>query len=330
MITVITHANPDTDALMSAAAVVYLAAGSDDAAWARCRVIFDSHPDRARHDGRSTFIVDVARTPLDHHQLPDPRSTCAFSLVCEHFIACGDASQVLRARALLARVAPAVLRQDSTGSLDPEREATVIVLGLPHLINALVWQAQDDAAVGRHLWPMIRRIFDEQVAVHTAEQHPADVLAQATVTPSASGRVVGVETTLTIGAVSPRQHLRAAVEQVYPDCVLQIFVTHWLRRDGSVATISRGVARRAGETVSVRDLLAQVRTQLPPAVQQEIASWYQEAFFCGAGTVKFPRQDAPPAGLSAALVRALEGIADHAPPGTCTRRAGGGRPDREV
>jgi hypothetical protein len=302
-ITIIGHENMDTDCATAIAAVRYLTPAAD-----KHEIVFDSRPDPARHDGVSTFIVDVGRGPLDHHQLDDPRSTCAFNLVCEHFIAHGDVWQRLRAMALLERLGPSVLRQDSTGSLDPEREVTVNVLGLPTTISTIVWEAQDDQVAWREIWPLLRRLFDQQVAAYEAEHAPESVLAQAAITVSPSKRVIGIAWTQVAGEISALSHMHRAVEIVYPDYQVSVSTTRWLDRSGKLVTISRGVGRndrlRSINVQAVMDRLP--LTGLSPAVQREIGTWIRLAFFAGAGGLKAPRADAPPNTLVAELLAALE------------------------
>jgi|GEM_PF-4930035 len=301
-ITIIGHRNMDTDCATAIAAVRYLTPEAEH------EIVFDSRPDPARHDGVSTFIVDVGRGPLDHHQLPDPRSTCAFTLVCEHFIAHGDAWQRLRAMALLERLGPSVLRQDSTGSLDPERDPSVMVLGLPTTISNIVWEAQDDQIAWREIWPLLRRLFDQQVAAYEVEHAPESVLAQANITVSPSGRVIGIAWTQVAGEISAMSHMHRAVELVYPGYQVSVSTTRWLDRSGNLLTISRGVGRndrvRSINVEAVMDRLP--LTRLNPAVQAEIGTWIRLAFFAGGGGLKAPRVDEPPATLVAELLDALE------------------------
>jgi hypothetical protein len=45
---------------------------------------------------------------------------------------------------------------------------------------------------------------------------------------------------------------------------------------------------------------------VPEPIQREVAAWYRDDFFCGGGSNKYPRQDAPPDALVPVLVAACD------------------------
>ncbi len=297
-IIVTTHPNPDTDALFAADVPGYMHPGVP------VTIRFDSTPDRTWHNpaiGR--YTVDVGRGPLDHHQLDHPRSTCAFSLVCQYFLHHGDERQQFIAAALLDRVAPSVLRHDSTGSISSPRDSVADLLGLPAAIDRLCWSEQHDDHVARAVFPLIRTLFDEQVAAYEAHRYPERVLAQMTLHRTASGRVIGVEMEQVVGHYSSLSSWRAVLAAQEPACRIAVSCTRWLNQDGTTRTWSRGVGvlRREDEKrIDIRSLLAQI--QVSDQLATEIASWHVESWWGGCGGLKFPRPDAPPAGLVAELV----------------------------
>lgn len=302
-ILVTTHVNPDTDALFAAAVPGYMHLG------ATITTRFDSAPDPTWHDpARGRYTVDVGRGQFDHHQLENSRSTCAFSLVCEYFLHHGDDRQRFIAAALLDRVAPSVLRQDSTGSISAPRDPVANLLGLPAAIDRLCWSEQHDDHVAFAVAPIIRSLFDEQVAAYEAHQYPERVLAQMTLHRTTSGRVIGVEMEQVVGQYSPLSSWRSVLAAQEP-AQIAVSCTRWLNPDGTTKTWSRGVGvlRREDEKrIDIRSLLAQI--QVSDQLATEIASWHIESWWGGCGGLKYPRPDAPPAGLVAGLADQLAGI----------------------
>lgn len=299
MIRIFSHDNPDLDAIMSVAAIIYLNPTETYS------VEFNSQINPAVHDGISTFVVDMGHTPMDHHQFKNPRSECAFRLVCRHFMRHGANAKVRQhAQALLERIGPAVFRQDSTGSLDPQRRADVNVLGLGELVKAAVWKLQDGQKVFWRLYPAIEALFEAEVAKWQASAMClADVGIEATL--ARHGHVVGLESFAVVGEFSPLMHTQKMAFKEFPDAVLCVYVVRWYRQN-QLYTISRGVGRKDGSKISVRNLLDEIMPDLSGKVREEVGRWYREHFFSGKGTNTHPDSSPVPQSLIRELLQNLD------------------------
>lgn len=304
LIRVVTHPTPDLDALASAWGLVYIL-GSQ--AW----LSFTATPEPGDHDPASyRFVVDIGGGPLDHHH-PRPdgssvadRSTCAFVLVCEYGQGHPDPEVQARATALLTHVAPAVLRQDSTGSIASPPDPVAATLGLPHLIAALHGRLRDDLAVADAVKPWLTVIFDAAVARHAAETRALSALPEAVTQPAP-----GLLTLVATSRDGDLDRLMDVAWLAYPEAQVMAYVITHTDAAGDVITVSRGLGRRDDATISITSLVASLRSlPLDPAVAAELGRWHVEDWFAGRGSRKRPATDAPPEALITELVRWLPGL----------------------
>lgn len=286
LITVITHQKPDLDALAAAAMVAYLHPQQP------VDIVFDSAPDPRRHDARTCFIVDVGKTAMDHHQLPDPRSTCAATLVAEHFAAHGISDQQSIAQALLERLCPVVFRQDATGRLTLEDDPLANLLSLPRIIDRLSNRLHDQE-IWEVVQPLLFDLFDAEVARVAHKGHIAQMVVWT------GNRVFAVRDT---GQGGNGRDARDLEWHMYPTALVRLYEIHHLD------TVSRGIGRRDGSGVDCRALVRALLADptLPDPVRAELAAWYQEVWFCGRGSRKFPVATLPPDGWLVVVAERVE------------------------
>lgn len=296
-ILIITHQKPDLDALTAAAIVAYLHPQQS------YRIIFDSAPDAHIHDARECFIVDVGRTPMDHHQLDDPRSTCAATLVAEHFVAHGTPDQQRVAQALLERVCPSVFRQDTTGMVTAESDVLANLMSLPRIVERLHNRLSD-----QDIWdvvqPLLFDCFDTEVARFAYKAHIAQTVVWT------GERVFAVrDTGQGANGVNGRD-ARDLEWEMHPTALVRLYEIHHVDEHGQPLTVSRGLGRRPGIGVDCRALVQALLADptLTEAVHAELAAWYQEAWFCGCGSRKFPAPTPPPDGWLAVVAERVDAL----------------------
>ncbi len=294
LIRVVTHPQPDLDALASAWGLGYLLQSQP---W----LFFKSQPAPDDHQpAAGRFVVDVGGGPFDHHhERPDggteaDRSTCAFELVCKWGQGHPDPDVRHRATVLLRLVARSVLRQDSTGSIGSPPDSVADVLGLPQIITALHRRLGNDLAVAKAVQPWFQVIFDAALERDAAE---ARALA---------------ELPLALRVASPailtlRYHQRegeldllaATAWAQHPEARLLCYVATYEADDGHRITVSRGISRRRGLGALDVGKLHAALLELPISAElrAELRSWHVEPWFANRGGVKRPVADEPPAGM---------------------------------
>jgi len=281
---VITHTMPDLDALSATAAVFWICERPQPSDVPTGVSFWDgaNAPPFEHAPHRHNVIVDIGGAhAFDHHHLSQPRSTCAFNLVVEHFAA--SPVPTIRQRALaIAPLKPFIHRQDSTGAIFGERDRDR--RSIASALRASSWQASDDRKTWQCWYPVFAVLFDtveqhpntvesmlewnaiahamrqygvgdiadettdaleQQIALsHAVDENPEILLPHLnTLKVFGDSSVVAYAFDATVGAWSPILRDREALARLYPNACVLVSNRTWRARDGRLCTVSLNVGQ---------------------------------------------------------------------------------------
>lgn len=309
--TITIHPRPDTDALFAACAVIVCLNLKIDDVTLR----FDADPDTSWHDpSKKRLTMDVGKGPLDHHRLPNPRSTCAFIETCEFLRTHPDYATtpqaVRKAQALQDRLGAIVHLQDSTGRITVDRDETVQSMSIPELINQTVWNSQNDHGAWTILAPLIINLFKKEIVAWYVQNKPHDLWQHPdidTILTSHDRTTHAISMQRTAGVDSPLDSLREIVWTTRPDCNVLITKTTWVDTNGALVSHSIWLSVRRECPLNAKAI---VETMLAdPTIDEdlfdELTAWWKEDTFAGRGSLKFVSHQPPPAHV---LTRLLDHV----------------------